>query len=150
NRFRYYDPDVGRYISQDPIRLGGGLGVYAYVEDVLYWIDPLGLARCGPARKSTDWDHIFDRHWYGGATAKASGIKTVFDRLEKKQIMRVVDEAWRLREKVGTQIARDGQVRIRYLATVKMRNFNGVVEMWLNQTMRELETAFPMAGRMGR
>jgi len=27
NRFRYYSPDSGTYISQDPIRLAGGTGV---------------------------------------------------------------------------------------------------------------------------
>jgi RHS repeat-associated protein len=44
NRFRYYDPHAGRYISQDPLGLGGGLALYAYVRDPLTWIDPLGLS----------------------------------------------------------------------------------------------------------
>lgn len=49
NRFRYYDPAAGRYISQDPIGLRGGLRAYAYTHDPLTWIDPLGLAKksCG-------------------------------------------------------------------------------------------------------
>jgi RHS repeat-associated protein len=45
NRFRYYDPETGRYISQDPIGPTGGLNLYGYTQDPLYWIDPLGLAR---------------------------------------------------------------------------------------------------------
>jgi RHS repeat-associated protein len=45
NRFRYYDPKIGNYISQDPIGLQGGLTLYAYVHDPLTWLDPLGLAR---------------------------------------------------------------------------------------------------------
>ncbi|QRK13385.1 hypothetical protein JQX13_00095 [Archangium violaceum] len=44
NRFRYYDPRTGCYISQDPIRLAGGLELYAYVPDPLIWMDPFGLA----------------------------------------------------------------------------------------------------------
>jgi RHS repeat-associated protein len=48
NRFRYYDPDAGRYACQDPIRLLGGLALYAYVGDPLGWLDPFGLSKCGP------------------------------------------------------------------------------------------------------
>ena len=43
NRFRYYDPEAGRYISQDPIGLAGGTDLYGYVPDSLTWTDPLGL-----------------------------------------------------------------------------------------------------------
>ena len=43
NRFRYYSPDTGTYISQDPISIDGGLNVYAYVHDTNFWIDPFGL-----------------------------------------------------------------------------------------------------------
>jgi RHS repeat-associated protein len=48
NRFRYYDPELGHYISPDPIGLSGGLNVYGYVDDPWIWIDPLGLAGCQP------------------------------------------------------------------------------------------------------
>ncbi|WLQ16197.1 DUF6531 domain-containing protein [Hahella aquimaris] len=44
NRFRYYDPDSGQYIRQDPIKLRGGLNLYAYTPDPLTWIDPFGLS----------------------------------------------------------------------------------------------------------
>ena len=44
NRFRYYDPNAGSYISQNPIGLAGGNPtLYAYVSDVNYWNDVLGL-----------------------------------------------------------------------------------------------------------
>ncbi len=43
NRFRYYSPDTGMFISQDPISIEGGFNVYAYVHDSNSWIDPLGL-----------------------------------------------------------------------------------------------------------
>jgi len=44
NRFRYYDPSTGRYISQDPIGLRGGINPYSYCVDPLNWMDPYGLA----------------------------------------------------------------------------------------------------------
>ncbi|MFL0092921.1 HNH/endonuclease VII fold putative polymorphic toxin [Tenacibaculum maritimum] len=46
NRFRYYNPDDGRYISQDPIGLlSGEYGFYNYVGDTNSWVDPFGLAK---------------------------------------------------------------------------------------------------------
>ena len=43
NRFRYYDPDAGTYISEDPTSLLGGLALYAYSGDVKASCDPFGL-----------------------------------------------------------------------------------------------------------
>jgi len=46
NRFRYYDPEVGQYITKDPIGLAGGNPtLYGYVHDTNAWVDPFGL-RC--------------------------------------------------------------------------------------------------------
>lgn len=46
NRFRYYSPQMGIYISQDPIGLAGGLtNLFAYVDDTNVWIDSLGLQK---------------------------------------------------------------------------------------------------------
>jgi RHS repeat-associated protein len=44
NTFRYYDPDVGRFISPDPIGLSGGGNLFAYAPSAFRWIDPLGLS----------------------------------------------------------------------------------------------------------
>jgi RHS repeat-associated protein len=43
NRFRYYDPEAGLYISRDAGGLLHGLSVYAYVNDPHKLVDPLGL-----------------------------------------------------------------------------------------------------------
>ncbi len=47
NTFRYYDPELGRYVSQDPIGLMGGENLYAYVPNPAGWMDPWGW--CGDA-----------------------------------------------------------------------------------------------------
>jgi RHS repeat-associated protein len=44
NRYRYYDPDIGRFVSKDPIGLQGGVNVYQYAPNPVQWVDPLGLA----------------------------------------------------------------------------------------------------------
>jgi len=44
----YYDPQLGHYITQDPIGLAGGNPtLYGYVSDPNGWIDPLGLCTTG-------------------------------------------------------------------------------------------------------
>jgi RHS repeat-associated protein len=50
NRYRYYDPDTGRYISPDPIGIAGGLNLYGYGPNPISWVDPLGWA---PKTKAT-------------------------------------------------------------------------------------------------
>ncbi len=47
NRHRYYDPALGRYISQDPIGLAGGMNLYQYTNNPVQQIDPLGLVNIG-------------------------------------------------------------------------------------------------------
>jgi RHS repeat-associated protein len=43
NRFRYYSPEDGIYISQDPIRSEGGYRLCSYVPDPNTWFDVFGL-----------------------------------------------------------------------------------------------------------
>jgi RHS repeat-associated protein len=42
NTFRFYDPDIGRFISPDPIGLNGGLNLSSYAPNPSKWIDPWG------------------------------------------------------------------------------------------------------------
>ncbi len=44
NRFRYYDPQEGTYVSQDPIGLEGGMSLYNYVDNPSTWTDVTGLS----------------------------------------------------------------------------------------------------------
>ena len=44
NTFRFYDPEVGRFTTPDPIGLAGGLNRYQYAPNPAVWVDPLGLA----------------------------------------------------------------------------------------------------------
>jgi RHS repeat-associated protein len=62
-RNRYYDPSSGRFVSQDPIKLLGGINIYQYGPNPIAWTDPLGLAgdetlKPGPV---CDWLHPCSR-----------------------------------------------------------------------------------------
>lgn len=46
-RARYYDPELGRFISEDPIGIAGGLNLYSYAgNDPVNSRDPTGLDEC--------------------------------------------------------------------------------------------------------
>ncbi|WP_301280960.1 RHS repeat domain-containing protein, partial [Bacteroides thetaiotaomicron] len=95
NRFRYYSPQMGMYVSQDPIGLEGGiLNLYGYVDDTNAWIDVLGLSShghhsdpkfMGGAPKQTltalvDTDHVqlhIDLNLYLDTKTKVVGKETV-------------------------------------------------------------------------
>ena len=42
NTFRYYDPDMGRFICQDPIGLYGDINLHRYAPNPISNIDPFG------------------------------------------------------------------------------------------------------------
>jgi RHS repeat-associated protein len=48
NFHRYYDSATGRYTTPDPLGLAPAPNDYAYVDNPLGWIDPLGLAKAAP------------------------------------------------------------------------------------------------------
>jgi len=57
-RYRAYDANMGRFLSQDPIGLGGGPNLYAYcMGSPLAYIDPLGLG--AESLANDDYNPIF-------------------------------------------------------------------------------------------
>ena len=46
NLFRYYAPECGRFINQDPVGLEGGDNLYTFAPNANGWIDPFGLKKC--------------------------------------------------------------------------------------------------------
>jgi RHS repeat-associated protein len=77
NRFRYYDPDSGNYISQDPIRLYGGDNLYGYVLNPNGWVDIFGL------KDKTDfneWLNRGDNNYGNYQSPQYTGITNDYDR----------------------------------------------------------------------
>ncbi len=51
-RARYYDPQIGRFLGEDPIQFDGGFDFYTYADnDPTLFIDPLGLQNQTPPAK---------------------------------------------------------------------------------------------------
>ncbi|MBN1959986.1 MAG: hypothetical protein JW841_03500 [Deltaproteobacteria bacterium] len=48
NRFRYYSPELGRYLESDPDGITGGLNLYAYTNNPLTEVDVRGLGKKCP------------------------------------------------------------------------------------------------------
>ena len=45
---------MGRFVSQDPIRLDGGLNLYEYAPNPTSWVDVYGLKKCKPCPVDCD------------------------------------------------------------------------------------------------
>lgn len=54
NRFRLYDPQVGQFVTDDPLGLFAGDNTYSFARNTLAWIDPLGLS-CSKKISFKDW-----------------------------------------------------------------------------------------------
>jgi RHS repeat-associated protein len=70
-RARYYDSNVGRFISEDPIRFNGGINLYAYVmNNPLNLTDATGLAPGGGVGRAGC--SYYDKHCTFGCNGSSS------------------------------------------------------------------------------
>ena len=85
NLFRYYDPNSGRFVNQDPIGLWGGSNFYQFAPNVQEWVDPLGLisskinfSRVVQYRRGTAsvLKHILTRHRKSSKYSNVSRFNT--------------------------------------------------------------------------
>ena len=58
NFFRYYEPNVGRFVNQDPIKYLGGTNFYTYAFSIVNWVDFLGL---NPFRVFAKLQQLFNK-----------------------------------------------------------------------------------------
>ncbi|WP_082874970.1 RHS repeat-associated core domain-containing protein [Burkholderia sp. MSMB1589WGS] len=79
NRHRYFDPDTGGFISQDPIGLDGGIDPYQFAPNSIQWIDPLGLVKAPPTLPDTPGIYIITaggKSYVGSAGIRAQGMSS--------------------------------------------------------------------------
>jgi RHS repeat-associated protein len=81
NYFRYYDPTTGRYVTPDPIGLAGRINLFAYPNNPVNLVDPLGLFESPWYLMWVPGQHLFDlgmtaieNRQYGWAAAYFAGV----------------------------------------------------------------------------
>ncbi len=81
-RARWYDPEQGRFISEDPIGLVGGINLFAYVENnPVLLVDPSGLcpqrkSKCKQDKSGGDLNDILELLRRAGLLDRTSNITT--------------------------------------------------------------------------
>ncbi|MBT9582089.1 hypothetical protein IV102_02000 [bacterium] len=78
-RQRYYDPQLGRFLSADPIGFEGGLNLFGYVnQNPANYVDPSGLDYGGPQLGASGiyQDGPSSYHNYGPGPGNAKEIAT--------------------------------------------------------------------------
>ncbi|MFH1846732.1 MAG: RHS repeat-associated core domain-containing protein [Candidatus Omnitrophota bacterium] len=97
-RNRYYDPEIGRFITPDPIGYASGINLYTYCgNDPVNWIDPFGLdwstdewekyntMNGGPQATPTsvvkeNWQNYMEENYDPDWIKKEGGIENAWDK----------------------------------------------------------------------
>jgi len=60
HRNRYYNPQIGRFSSSDPIGFNGGYNLYSYAnQNPVRWVDPWGLEPWSTGQNKWSWNEWF-------------------------------------------------------------------------------------------
>ncbi|MDB6369630.1 PAAR domain-containing protein [Photorhabdus bodei] len=94
NTYRYYAPEIGRFITPDPIGLAGGLNLYTYAPNPMSWIDPWGLYK-GEGQRGLGKYHVFHEHTLNSSEYQLSdgqhfkrGNQSVYERMQRDPAFR--------------------------------------------------------------
>ena len=140
SRYRYYDPQLGQYITQDPIGLdGNNPTLYAYVPDSNTQIDPLGLwwwshKIIGNAQTTGTAGHAFLSKLHANLNAMNPNVVRVTMDLGYKKLLGDGAFKWGPRPDVGV-LYKNGNVKIIEVAS-KTDNIQNLVDRnkdWMDQ-----------------
>jgi RHS repeat-associated protein len=159
NRFRYYDPEAGQYVSQDPIGLMGGDKLYAYVNDPNGWIDVFGLnpldindfTKIGGGNNEADFitNHSFKKHKFD-STKISTKNKTQYGANMNVEKLRI--DTLNSPDNVITKFDSAGNLYV----TVYQKDYpfnistpdtpTGKHRVFINQAVPDSSTQFPRVG----
>ncbi|HHL8295780.1 TPA: RHS repeat-associated core domain-containing protein, partial [Escherichia coli] len=110
----------GRFISQDPISIRGGLNLYRYAPNPLRWIDPWGLVRLA----SDFLEQIRD------ITAKYKG-QAIYEFFDEGAGKMYAGQTKNLYQRM-LQHARSGKLTQAMLDSLNFDKYAGISKQWLN------------------
>jgi RHS repeat-associated protein len=133
NRFRYFDSDIGRFISSDPIGLNGGNNLYQYAPNPTVWIDPFGLMMLYRSMSEGEYaDLMRDKVWRSNGGMEGKWFAESYDNAVKwgqtmghggdKFHVVEVDVPDNIAKKMHTQSNLDGIGSARYAEVEDLNN----------------------------
>ncbi len=132
NRFRYYDPDIGRFVSIDPVGFFGGANTYAYSSNPISWVDALGLSPC----KSNGGEENGSRTF----AAKDPGVPELINAIEAKFPGKVRNAEIEVYRPDGTPYTDFDVVTDTHVIQVKVGSGKGIVkQIQTTQSLTDLE-----------
>ena len=69
---RYYEPEAGWFVNQDPIGLWGGENLYWFGPNAQVWVDFLGLAKKHPPARRPGGYRTYDMDSHGILSPQAN------------------------------------------------------------------------------
>ncbi|ENB2550418.1 RHS domain-containing protein, partial [Salmonella enterica subsp. enterica] len=141
NLFRYYAPECGRFVSQDPIGLNGGINLYAYAPNPLSWIDPLGLTTEEITLKPGEIlvnpkDVNFSQTTINSAFDTPDGkrsVQSVINDVRKGNIKATDFPAIKVVNVKGQLVVRDGNSRLNIAVKGKAPQIKAILETNIDQ-----------------
>ncbi|WP_237613301.1 RHS repeat-associated core domain-containing protein [Pectobacterium parmentieri] len=158
NLFRYYDPTVGRFTTQDPIGLAGGINLYQYAPNPLGWVDPLGLTieeiKLNPGEILVNPKDVnFSQTTINGAFDTPDGkrsVQSVINDVRKGNVKATDFPAIKVVNVKGQLVARDGNSRLTIAVKGKAQQIKAIIETNVDQlrdfTSRLRKNGLPNTG----
>ncbi len=114
NRFRYYSPETGAYISQDPIGLMGGFELYSYVQDPNTMFDLFGLVAAPSSLPNTAGIYILSENKIGYVGSAGAGDQGMNKRIsatshsKAQELLKGENVSVKYREVIGLERVKEG------------------------------------------